>query len=98
KNCGVENLRMASQYTSTTDENHGWEAIKIRMAEHSWVRKVTAQYFGMTCVTILKNSVFNTVEDCAMLDPKSKITGGRRYSFNVSNGSFNLFQRCYTRS
>ncbi len=98
KNCGVENLRLASQYASTSDENHGWEAVKIRMAEHCWVRKVTALYFGMTCVTILKNSVFNTVEDCAMLDPKSKITGGRRYSFNISHGSFNLIQRCYTRS
>ena len=33
-----------------------------------------------------------------MLDPKSQITGGRRYSFNISDGVGNLFQRCYARS
>jgi hypothetical protein len=32
-----------------------------------------------------------------MLDPKSITTGSRKYSFYIDKGSFNLFQRCYTR-
>ncbi|SKB70724.1 hypothetical protein SAMN05660226_02797 [Parapedobacter luteus] len=98
KQSGVEYVRMVSRYTSPNDENHGWEAVKIANSEHCWVRGVTAQYFGQSCVTILKNAVFNTVEDCAMLDPVSQNSGGRRYSFNIVSGSFNLIQRCYTRS
>jgi hypothetical protein len=40
-------------------------------------------------------SAFNTVQDCAMIDPKSVTTGGRKYSFNIEHGSTgNLFQRC----
>lgn len=31
-----------------------------------------------------------------MLQPVSVITGGRRYSFNLSGGTGNLFQRCYS--
>jgi hypothetical protein len=38
-----------------------------------------------------------TVQDCAMLDPVSQITGGRRYSFGGS-GQFVLFLRCYARN
>ncbi|SEL80542.1 SH3 domain-containing protein [Parapedobacter koreensis] len=97
-NCGVESLRLISDYASETDENHGWEAVKIGGAEHCWIRKITAQYFGQSCVTILNGASFITVEDCAMLDPKSRAVGGNRYSFNIVNGSFNLIQRCYTRS
>ncbi len=98
KQSGVEYIRMISRYEGPNDENHGWEAVKIANAEHCWVRGVTAQHFGQSCVTILKNAIFNTVEDCAMLDPISRNSGGRRYSFNIVSGSFNLVQRCYTRS
>ncbi len=97
-NSGIENMRLTSSYTSDTDENHGWEAIKLVRAENCWVKKVTAQYFGYSCVTLSTQSSYNTIEDCAMLDPKSKTDGGRKYSFNMVTGSFNLFQRLYTRS
>lgn len=97
-NCGVENMRIVSVYSGEEDENHGWNAVSLERARNCWVRKVTAQYFGYACVSISDQSVFNTVEECAMLDPKSEATGGRRYSFNLEYGSaFNLFQRCYTR-
>ncbi len=97
KKSGVENLRLVSSYEHATDELHGWDAVKLRMAENCWVKKVTAQYFGRSCVTIEKKSVFNTIEDCAMLDPKSHTKGQRKYSFSIESGSFNLFQRCFTR-
>ncbi|TXK46761.1 hypothetical protein FVR03_10490 [Pontibacter qinzhouensis] len=97
KNAGIENMRLVSAYAHDEDEEHGWEAIALRMAENCWVKKVTAQYFGYSCVTIDKRSVYNTIEDCAMLDPKSQTKGKRKYSFYIHSGSFNLFQRCFTK-
>ena len=92
---GVENMRLESYFASASDESHGWNAIVLSRAENSWVRNVVAKYFGYSCVKITSYSRFNTVEDCAMIDPKSLTEGGRRYSFNLeSNATGNLFQRC----
>lgn len=93
---GIELLRMESAHTSATDENHGWNAIQFRQVENAWVRQVTARYFGYSCVKIISQSLYVTVEDCAQLDPVSIITGGRRYSFIIDDSSFILVQRCYT--
>lgn len=94
-NCGIENLRIESTYENDEDENHGWNAIVLNRAENCWVKNVVAKYFGYACVNIDSMSVFNTIEDCAMIDPKSVTTGGRKYSFNIGHGSTgNLFQRC----
>ncbi|WP_195759253.1 hypothetical protein [Pedobacter puniceum] len=98
QNSGVENMRLVSVFNNDTDELHGWIGIELSRTENCWVKGVTAQYFGYACVSISDNCVFNTVEDCAMLDPKSLTDGGRKYSFNLENSaSFNLFQRCFTR-
>ena len=94
--CGVENLRLESIYASNTDENHGWVAVTLKEATNCWVRKVTAQYFAYGAVKLDKGSKFITVEECAMLDYKSKISGGRRYGFLISKGVGNLIQRSYT--
>ncbi len=95
--CGIEDLRLESSFTHDEDENHGWSAIVFSRTVDSWARRVTARYFGYSCVYILDQSNFNTVEDCAQLDPVSITTGSRKYSFNVAGGLGNLFQRCYTR-
>lgn len=95
---GVENMRLVSDFVSPTDLNHGWNGVRLRRAENCWVKQVTAQYFGNSCVTLSSQSVFNTIEECAQLDPKSPIEGGYRYSFSIEGGSFNLFQRCFTRA
>jgi hypothetical protein len=92
---GVENLRVESVFDNNEDENHGWNAIVLKRAENCWVINVVAKYFGYACVNISEMSVFNTVQDCAMIDPKSITTGSRKYSFNIEHGSTcNLFQRC----
>ncbi|MEO7311813.1 MAG: hypothetical protein ABIX01_15520 [Chitinophagaceae bacterium] len=99
-NCAVENMRLESRYdiNNTADEQHGWQAIKLLSAENCWIKKVTAKNFGYSCVSIGSFSRFNTVEECAMLDPISLTTGGRKYSFDISGPvSFCLIQRCYTR-
>ncbi len=95
--CGVEDLRLTSVYASATDEKHGWNAVRLSRVVHSWVRRVTAVHFGNAAVSIHGESSFNTIEEVAQLDPKSQVTGGRRYSFNVTDGIGNLFQRCYAR-
>jgi hypothetical protein len=93
RNCGVENMMLTSVYT---DENHGWNAVWLSETSDCWVRNVTARYFGYSCV--LLNWAYNTtVEQCAMLDPKSITTGSRKYSFKIDKGSCNLVQRCFTR-
>lgn len=94
-NIGIENLRIESTYENDQDENHGWSAIVLNRVENCWVKNVVAKYFGYACVSIDSMSVFNTIEDCAMIDPKSVTTGGRKYSFLIGHGSMgNLFQRC----
>ena len=96
--CGVENIRFESVYANDTDENHGWSAIRMKYVEDSWVRDVTAVYFGYSCVRLVDGVRRVTVQDCAMKDAKSQITGGRRYSFCIEGASsLNLIQRCYTK-
>ncbi len=96
--CGVEDMRLESAYRNDTAEDHGWKGIVLQRAENCWVKRVTARFFGYACVSLEDASIHNTVEECAMLDPKSITTGGRKYSFNLAGGAaFNLFQRCYTR-
>ncbi len=94
---GVENLRLESVFRNNADESHGWNAIQFNRAENSWVKKVVVKYFGYSAVRLSNLSRYNTIEDCAMIDPKSQTTGSRKYSFDIeSNSSNNLFQRCMT--
>ncbi len=95
QNVGIENLCLKSAYKSNTDEAHSWNAIAIYSAEHSWVRHVTSWYFAYSCVNMSSKSKLITVENCHYKDPKSVITGGRRYSFNI-NGSLCLVKNCTT--
>lgn len=94
--CGLENMRIQSFYNNNSDESHAWTAVRISDAEHSWVKQVTGQYLAYSTVNI-DDANFITVEDCAYIDPKSQVTGGRRYSFAIQEGIGNLFQRCYTK-
>lgn len=96
-NVGIENMYLNSFYIHSTDENHANRATYFQNVEDGWVRRVTAKHFARGTVTI-NWSYKITVEDCALVDPISKITGSRRYSFEINKGSFNLFQRIYTRN
>jgi hypothetical protein len=95
--CGVENLRIESCYAADDDENHPWNAVKLRYVQDCWVRRVTTRYFAYSCVNAGSYARYCTIQDCAFLDPKSVITGGRRYSFNIeSTATRILFMRCYS--
>ncbi len=72
---GVENLRGDSEYTSPTDENHGWVLVELGAVRDAWVRDVTSVHFGYGCVNTLKASRAITIDHCTCLDPISQITG-----------------------
>jgi hypothetical protein len=96
-NCGIENMRISSTYTSSTDENHGWEAVAFDKIYNSWAKNIEVYYFGYSAVHINSDASFITVDTCKMYDAKSTIDGGRRYSFNV-DGQRCLVQNCTTRN
>lgn len=94
---GIEHMRIESDFEGDSDENHGWNGIQFNRAENCWVRDVVVKYFGYAAVNLSNMSRFNTVQDCAMIDPKSVTTGSRKYSFNLEgNSTSNFFQRCIT--
>lgn len=95
-NSGIENIRFESSYTSDEDEMHVWNAIHLIGAQDCWVRNVTSMYYSHSAVALYGKSDFNTIQDCAMLEPKSEILGDRRYAFYVNSGTGNLFQRCFS--
>lgn len=95
--CGIENMRISSVYASSTDENHGWEAVSFDNIYNSWARNLDVYYFGYSAVHINSGASFITVDSCKMLDAKSIIDGGRRYSFNV-DGQRSLVQNCTTKN
>jgi hypothetical protein len=96
-NCGIENMRISSTYTSSTDENHGWEAVSFDNIYNAWAKNLEVYYFGYSAVHINSDASFITIDSCKMLDPKSIIDGGRRYSFDI-DGQRSLVQNCTTRN
>lgn len=93
KHVGVEHIYFESEYEKDTSENHAWNAVAFSKIEHSWVRNVTAKYFGNSCVTLDGSAKNISVLNSNCYDHKSVITGSRRYSFN-NNGQLNLFMNC----
>ena len=105
-NCGVENMKMISNYATTWDsstpdvahdQNHAFSAVYFDNAEHCWARKVNAYYFGNSCAYIESGAAFITVDSCALYDPISPIEGGFRYPFNI-DGNRCLVKNCISRN
>ncbi len=95
-NIGVENMLLVSEFEAgqeNEDEDHAWIGIEIIDTEHSWVSDITARHFGYALASVERGSRFITVRDSNNVDPVSRITGSRRYSFNL-DGSLSLFLRC----
>lgn len=92
---GIEHIYFESAYANDTAENHAWDAVLMDKIENGWVRNVTARYFAYSCVNLSAGARNISVLNAKCFDPKSVITGGRRYSFN-NNGQLNLFMNCHT--
>jgi hypothetical protein len=58
--CGIEDIYLQSEYETDTSENHGWDAISLNRVENSWVRNVTAKFFGYSCVNLGNHSKWIT--------------------------------------
>lgn len=96
ENSAVENIRFISTFLDEEDESHTWNAVVLKRVKNCWVRNITAENFAYSAVQILRSDN-NTVQDCAILNFKSKNIGDRRYSFYISiESTGNLFQRCYS--
>jgi hypothetical protein len=96
--CGVERLRLVSEYEKgkeESDEAHAWIAVALGAVENAWVRDIAAAHFSHA-LQAGGGAIFTTFQDCAHLDPVSQITGSRRYSFSL-NGQYGLAQRCHSR-
>jgi hypothetical protein len=83
ENVGVEFLRGESDYASSTDEAHSWDFVTIDQAQNAWVRGTKARYFAYSLVTVSREAKWVTAVDNVSEMPKSQITGGRRYSYNI---------------
>ena len=83
-NVGIENLRGESDFTSPTDENHGWEFVSIDDAQNVWVRNTLSKYFGDSAVVANPDAKWVTVDNAINESPVSVITGSRRYTFDLS--------------
>jgi hypothetical protein len=97
ENVGIENLQLDSVYSSSTDESHAKDGVEFANTENGWMRNVEAFHFVGGAVKIQKSSSNISVLDSKCIDPISKITGGRRYSFNVE-GQRNLIFNCLSRN
>ena len=83
-NIGIENLRAESDFASDTDENHSWQFVSIDNAQNVWVRHTTSQFFADSAVLSNPTAKWVAVDDAVNLDPKSTVTGERRYTFDLS--------------
>ena len=59
--------------------------LDLRDSENCWIKQVTGQYLAYSTVNI-ESANFTTVQECAYIDPKSHVSGGRRYSFAIQEG------------
>ena len=96
ENVGIEKVRLESVFSSSEDENHAWNAVTFKNTENAWARNVNSYYFAYSCINVENSSSKITVLDSKMIDPKSKTSGGRKYSFNC-NGQQILFKNCYAK-
>ncbi len=97
ENVGIEHIRGVSTYKSSNDENHSWTFVEIFTTQNAWVKDITTQHFAYAAVSIRANAKWVTVEDAQYLDPKSYVTGGRRYAFYIE-GQQNLVKNAFAKS
>ncbi len=92
---GIENLRIDIETAHLADEYHAWNALDLFQIEDAWVRNCTMLHFGLSGVRT-NTATRITVENCRALDPVSRVTGGRRYNFQVYTASQQiLFRNCH---
>lgn len=108
---GVEHLRIDVTYdpsitetrvdgnegnaTYLADENHAITGVYLDRVKHAWVRDIAGFHLQHALVQVERDTKWTTIQDCAVSDFISVITGGRRYSFHLV-GELTLVQRVYS--
>lgn len=108
---GVEHLRIDVTYdpsitetridgnegsaTYLADENHAITGVYMDRVKHAWVRGIVGLHLQHALVQVERDTKWTTIQDCAVSDFISVITGGRRYSFHLV-GELTLVQRVYS--
>ncbi|MBP1965435.1 discoidin domain-containing protein [Paenibacillus aceris] len=106
---GVEHLRVDVAFDPTitetridgnegdipylADENHAITCVYMDHVKHAWVRNLVGFHLQHALVQVERDTKWTTIQDCAVYDFVSIITGGRRYSFHLV-GELTLVQRC----
>lgn len=99
---GVEDLFIDTEFDASkkdykgyyTDENHAKNAVRVRSAEHCWVRNVKSAHFIFATVYLSNGAKNITVENCHGCEPVSQITGSRRYAFQMQGAQLCLVKDC----
>ncbi len=107
-NCGVESLRIISNYDTTIKESKRSQepyfadqvntlrwGVRVFNCIDGWVRNVTVLHANFSAVQCGWGAYRTTVRDSKCLAMVSKIRGGKRYPFSNSDASLNLFFNCY---
>lgn len=95
--CGIENIRFVSDHDGSkldSDNNHAFNAITIKAAEHCWINNVDSWYFAQSCVDMAYGAKNITVRGCRQHQPCGQVKGGLRYAFHVSRGALCLIDGC----
>ncbi len=103
--CGVEHLRVVSDFDAAkkavhegesvfVDEEHTSYIVSFHTVKNAWARHLTSVHLTHGPARIEPSAKWITVEDCHALAPVSPITGGRRYPYAV-NGQLVLIRRCF---
>ena len=97
ENVGVENLRVEAYFNGNpVDEQHADTGVMFGNAKNCYVRDISTKFLVQSLVTCAKGSKQITIKNCSFLEPVSIASGGRRYSFNVSNAQQILISGCYS--
>ncbi|MFB6725383.1 hypothetical protein ACFCV3_34710 [Kribbella sp. NPDC056345] len=92
RNVGVENLRIDMGDPAPFDEVHPESCIVISRAEDAWVKDASLLHFSNSAVWV-QRSTRVTVERVRAMEPRSKVTGGRRYSFCAAGNAQQILFR-----
>ena len=98
ENVGIENLRIVSYYNGDPDdEQHATTAISVSNARNVFARDITSKHFYGPLITSGKKAKQVTALNCSSIEPVSKVTGSRRYTFATSTSAQQiLYTGCYS--
>ena len=96
ENVGIENMLLDSEYSSPTDELHGWDGVDFNNTQNGWARNLEVYHFGYSAVRVDLSSEFISVLSSKCFDAISQTIPERKYSFYLG-GQRNLVMDCITR-